>query len=446
MNILQVSLYDNLGGAARIAWNLHLGFQKKGHSAWMAVHEKISDNSHVVCIPETKPRLFITRPIYFLAKAAEKYKIRLFHHNLSGLFMRFADPLRYWERYKGKEDFDFPESRLILKLTQQHPDLVHLHNLHLNYFDLSYLPELSNQLPTVMSLHDMWTMTGHCAHSMHCERWKIGCGNCPQLDSYPAMDHDQTAFNWQRKKEIYQNSKLYVVAPSEWLLNLAKQSNLASGIVKSKVIPNAIDFKHYYPGDKNLARLNLRLPLDVPILLFVSASGNMNKNSYKDYFTIKSAIEILAKQYGNRKMLLIALGGKKSVQRIGDIEIRYLPYEKSPERLANYYQASDIYLHAARAETFGLAIVEAQACGLPVIATATGGIPEIVFDGITGLLTEQENPLDMANKIIQLLEDHDLRDTMAIAALNNVHQKYGLDNMIDCYLDFYQEILNEWKA
>jgi glycosyltransferase involved in cell wall biosynthesis len=278
---------------------------------------------------------------------------------------------------------------------------------------------------------------------MNCERWKTGCGECPHLDTYPAMRHDQTAANWKRKQEIYSKSRLSIVAPSDWLLSIAKQSILAPAIVQSKVIPNGIDLNTFNPKDKSLARNKLGLPLDAIILLFVSAGAGLSKDSFKDYSTIQKSIKIVAQKHQKQKLVFIALGKKAAFQKIEDVEIRYLPYEKNPDEVASYYNAADIYLHASKAETFGLVIVEAQACGTPVIATATGGIPEIILDGQTGLLTEPENPEDMAEKIFKLLNDKELRESISSAAMKNVKEKYSLDTMVHNYLEFYEQVIDE---
>src|SRR4029079_4578923 len=85
----------------------------------------------------------------------------------------------------GLEDFDYPNSVELLRFLPQKPDLLHCHNLHGNYFDLRALAGLSRQIPTVLTLHDAWLLSGHCAHSFECERWTIGCGECPDLTIYP---------------------------------------------------------------------------------------------------------------------------------------------------------------------------------------------------------------------------------------------------------------------
>ena len=65
----------------------------------------------------------------------------------------------------------FPASHRVLELPPRPPDVLHLHNLHGGYFDLRVLPELSARQPTVVTMHDEWLYTGHCAYTLDSERW-----------------------------------------------------------------------------------------------------------------------------------------------------------------------------------------------------------------------------------------------------------------------------------
>jgi len=442
MKILQVNYYDYLGGAARIAWLLHQGYRALGHQSWMAAGVKLSSDPFVRQIPPPPAECILGQPLLDLAQFADKKGLKIGSKNFSGLLRRMAQPVRYLKRNQGFEDFDFPGSRLITSLPEVIPEIVHLHNLHLNYFDLTYLPELSQRFPTVMTLHDMWPLTGHCAHAMDCQRWKTGCGECPQLDVYPAMSHDQTAYNWQRKLDIYAKSRVYLTGPSKWMVQTAQESILAPAIINSRVIPNGIDLNIFRPGEKQKARELLNLPKDVIILLFVSASG-IQRSSFKDYSTIQKSIEIVAQKGLKRNILFIALGDKEFKVKVGGIEIRHLPHIDSVETIAKYYQCADIYLHASKADTFPTVILESQACGTPVIATSVGGIPDTIKDGESGFLTKPNDAQDMADKIVFMLSSETMIESMGKNGANFAQNNFGVEQMIQNYLNFYQEILAE---
>jgi glycosyltransferase involved in cell wall biosynthesis len=121
-------------------------------------------------------------------------------------------------------------------------------------------------------------------------------------------------------------------------------------------------------------RAALGIPQDSQVLLF---TGNgIRRNMWKDYQTMRNAIALAVNHQEN--LLFIALGEDAPAERIGQLEVRFVPYQQDTEIVARYYQAGDIYLHAARADTFPNTVLEALACGTPVVATAVGGIPEQV--------------------------------------------------------------------
>ena len=109
-------------------------------------------------------------------------------------------------------------------------------------------------MPTVLTLHDAWLLSGHCAHSFDCERWKTGCGECPDLTIEPAIRRDATADNWVRKRDIYARSRLYVATPSPWLMGRVEQSMLAPAVEQARVIPNGVDLSVFRPADKRSIR------------------------------------------------------------------------------------------------------------------------------------------------------------------------------------------------
>ena len=105
----------------------------------------------------------------------------------------------------------------------------------------------------------------------------------------------------------------------------------------------------------------------------------------------------------------------------------------------------DIYVHPTRADTFPTTVLEALACGVPVVASEVGGIPEQVVEGKTGFLVPVGDALAMAERILCLLADEVIRITMGNAAVEDAAEKFGLERMIGDYLSFYQDILRRNK-
>ena len=441
--ILQVSMQDLGGGAEGSAWNLFQVYRNRGHGSWLAVGHKRSTDPDVLEIPRLPQSGLWARVCWGLHRAATP---------LEG-HMRGAGRLRHWlstlagiwsviEQKMGREDFNFPGSRRLLHLPPRRPDIVHTHSLHGGYFDLRVLTELSRQVPVIVNLRDAWLLTGHCAHSFGCERWKTGCGRCPDLTIYPRARHDSTAYNWERKRRIYARSHLYVTAPSRWLLDMVRQSILRG--FESKLIPNGIDLSIFCPGDRALARAKLQLPISQKIVLFAANRGR--HNVFKDYATMKVAVRLAASNNPGIDLLFLCLGEKGEEQSLDQTRILFVGFERSPKQLALYYQAADVYIHAAKAEAFGKTITEALACGIPVVATAVGGIPEQIRDGDNGFLTPAGDPEAMAARIGQLLCGQKTRHLMGERAAEDARLRFGLDRQADAFLAWYQEVRQRFEA
>jgi glycosyltransferase involved in cell wall biosynthesis len=321
---------------------------------------------------------------------------------------------------------------------QAKPDILHLHNLHGGYFDLGILPDVSKQIPTVLTLHDEWTYTGHCAQTFGCSRWERGCGKCPDLSIYPPIRRDATAHNWRRKADIYMKSRLHLAAPSHWLLNRALQSCLNKSIIDFKVIPNGIDLSVFRPGNKALARQELCLPPDAWISLFVGF--NSVSNRFKDYGTVESAVRRAGSQNG-RPHYLVCVGETGSELRRGAVVIQFIDYQFDRNKMARYYQAADVFLQASHADTFPTTVLEAMGCGTPVVATQVGGIPEQIEEGVTGFLVQVRNPDSMADRIVRLQNNKALRKALGINASQRAKGRFSLERMVGEYLNWYKEIL-----
>lgn len=451
MRILQVSTLDMAGGAERIALNLFNEYRRRGHHSWLAVGHKYNDDPDVFLIPNDAlygrwARAWLTIGNIFkplVGKVRGAGSVRNILHWV-------GQPKRWLEVQRGHEDFDFPGTRKLLEFPPELPEIVHCHNLHGSilplggYFDLRALPWFSQQVPVILTLHDAWLLSGHCAHSFDCERWKIGCGECPDLSIYQAIPRDATAYNWQRKRDIYAKSRLYVATPSRWLMRKVEQSILTSAIIEARVIPNGVDLTIFYPGDRQEARAMLNIPQNAKMLLFVG-HGTRN-NPWKDYATLEVAVKRVAECLPDERIILVCLGEEQKPERIGRAEVQFIGYQKELGTVARLYQAADIYLHASKADTFPNTVLEALACGTPVVATGVGGIPEQVENGVTGFLVPPGDAEGIAKAIIMLLTDDALRMRLGRNAAKKAQRRFDLERQANEYISWYQEILENWQC
>ena len=428
--ILHVNSSDGRGGASRIAWDLFQASLARGLDARLLVGQKGRNDARVLALDNDKYRNPWAR---FWISSCARLGLR------PGIARLLGRPLSAISVLKGEEDFDFPGTRHLLSQVGGSTSLLHLHNLHGSYFDLAKLPALSQQVPIVLTLHDEWMLTGHCAASIDCNRWKAGCGKCPDLNRSPSVRRDATAFNWNRKREIYAQSRLHVVAPSRAMMAKVNESILAKAATSTWVIPHGIDLSVFHPGDRNEARQALGLPKEAKILLF-SAQGTVD-NPYKDFHTLKRALALIAKEPCAQYLLLIALGKEGPAEKLGRVELRFVPYQDDPRKVARYYQAADIYVHASKAESWGLAVTEAMACGLPVVASAVGGIVDQVDHGKTGFLAAPGSAEELSTRIRELLCNGTLCARLGHSGFLRASAGFGLSNMVENYLNLYESVL-----
>lgn len=101
----------------------------------------------------------------------------------------------------------------------------------------------------------------------------------------------------------------------------------------------------------------------------------------------------------------------------------------------------DLLVHPALREGLGVGVLEAQAAGVPVVASAAGGLPEALADGDTGLLFAAGNPTALADSVIRLLEHAAWRRTLGAAAAARIRADFSPDRMVEAYIDLYREVL-----
>jgi glycosyltransferase involved in cell wall biosynthesis len=444
LRILQVGTAETGGGAASIASSLRRCYRARGCQAWAAVGQKRSRDPDVFVIPDDEGALYRVTGYSAVQQHLQRMASRFPGTGwgwLSRSLRLATHPRALADQCMGREDFEFPGTYRLLDLTPSRPDLVHCHNLHGGYFDLRALAWLSRQVPTVLTLHDGWTLSGHCAHSFDCERWKTGCGECPDLTIEPAIRRDATAENWARKRDIYAGSRLYVATPSRWLMQRVEQSMLAPAICEARVIPNGVDLSVFRPADKRAVRKVLGIPPDAAVVLLTSGGRG---STWRDHETLRAALGAIAARTSGRGVRFVVLGDAAASLETTAADVRFVGYQADQTKVAQYHQAADVYVHSTRADTFPTVILEALACGTPVVATAVGGIPEQVTSA-TGVLVPAGDAHEMTEAVIALLTNNEARRLLGENAVKDARERFDLNQQVEGYLEWYGSIIADWN-
>jgi glycosyltransferase involved in cell wall biosynthesis len=450
--VLQVNTTDVGGGAAAIAFGLHSHYRKRGLTARMAVGVKRSQDPTVFEIPNEENRGTWTRswaaasgllnPLVGRVRGADRTRT---------MIRDIGSPARALKRRLGKDDFDYPGTSRILESAS--PDILHLHNLHGDYFDLRALPSLARSTPTLVTLHDSWLLGGSSPNP-------FGDGTLGPNDEITVSltpPRDDTAENWMQKRKIYRDTKMVVVSPSRWLADLAKQSILAEAATKILVISNGIDQQVFRPGSRMAARAGLSFDQSVFLVLF--AANGIRNNGFKDYPTIRAAVQSLSRSLGEGRFEFVGVGDDGPPEHFPNGRISFVPHVDR-SKIAQYYQAADVYLHAARSDNFPNTVLEALSCGTPVVATAVGGIPEQVcafggypqanpafggfsLDEATGILVGRGEGERLGIAAAWLAANRDIREKLAQNAAADASRRFSIDRQADDYLSLYDEMIAE---
>lgn len=350
MNILQISTYDNVGGAARIAWELKTHIKQFKHHQSMFVGKKFSNDKTVHKIPQN--------PL-------NSYLAKLF-----------------------ATDIDFYNSDYILGTKEyKNANIIHCHNLHGYYFRLNTLSKIFPSKPIVWTLHDMWAITPHCAHSFS-QKPVDGFYQCANKGIYPAIAWHNEKYLMNEKNKIYHQTKLNIVVPSLWL-----KEKVLNSVMKTKnitVIHNGIDNHIFKQYNQHFSRIRLNLPLNKKIIMFISDGGQ--HNLWKGWQYAKAVADYYT---DDNNVMFLCIGGFPQDSITKDLNILYIPYVIDQRILAQYYSASNIFLFTSIAENFPLVTLEAMSCGIPVVSFDVGGVKEAVIHKNNGYIAKYQDVEDL---------------------------------------------------
>ena len=392
-----VSTTDKRGGAAKVAWMLKKGLTANGFQTKMFVKDKSSDDADVLKISSSG-----------LDRAKELERQGLLYYDIKSTLL-----LAHNRDFTGC-------------------DVFHFHNLHGGYFNPFALTGLSRLKPSVWTLHDMQGVTGHCAHSFDCNKWQTGCGNCPNLGTYPAVAIDQTARMWEDKRRIYAESNVEIIVPSQWLKDIVAKSILKDK--KVHLIYNGIDEQIYRPYDKRAVRRQLKLPEDAIVIGFASPKGLVEQ--FKGGGYILEAYNYFVSKYPN--LYFLCVGGK--AENAPTERFIQIPFVTDETVLAQIYCAADMFMYPSIADNCPLIVLELMGCGVPIVSFEVGGVPELIEHGKTGFLAPYKNIGELIHLTEQLVLDEAGRRRFGQAAIERLRERFTLDRMIDNHIRLYESL------
>ena len=412
MRILHINVADEARGAAQAALRLHDAQNRLGHSSRMLVGYRYKNLPEMEMLPRRD-----TRWQRGLFRAVNRFE------TLTGL-QYLCQP---WRRQFLRHRF-----------TQQ-AEVVNLHNTHSGFFSHTIVPELSRRLPVVWTMHDLWSITGHCGspYMYGCERWKTGCGRCPALHDHPAIAVDTTAWLWRIKASVYRRSALTFITPSEWLAAMVRQSPLLAPF-EVRSIPHGLDTSVFTPTPKPLAREKLGIPPGAKVVLFAAFDLYLYRKGGVYLF---EALRRLREE-GRQDLLLVTVGSAQAVLKPEHrVPIQNLGLIRDEASLSTCFSAADLYVGPSLHETFGLVFMEAMASGTPVVAFDCTAVPEVVRHLETGYLARHKDVDDLTHGIRFLLDNDAEREKLGRQGRAMVEREYTVERQAQRYLELYREVI-----
>ncbi|MEM6884734.1 MAG: glycosyltransferase [Verrucomicrobiota bacterium] len=459
MKIVEINSTEAYGGAETIMRAVSRYLQSAGHEVlWLVgrLHELKPSNSRVFK-HDSKRNLWARTCLSIADELWEKVGVYKLGRGVCRFIINeIGQPLRTLRHNLGHEDFEYPDTVTAVQRIQPAPEVLHLHGLHSRYFDLRALKKLSEQYLIVVTMHDVWLVTGHCAYPGACIGYTRGCGDCPDLDRFPKVKRDATAYNFRRKKEIYQSSRIHLVTPSRWLMDLVNTSEMSDVFQTQTVIPNGINTDIFSPGDTKEARNRLGLGAFDDVILY--CAKNARTNTHKDYDTARKGAEAYARANPERKVILQVIGEESGYEVSSNLVVRFVSLPGDSQSIVDYYRACDVLVHTSLDENFPTVVLEAMACAKAVIVSDTGGMREQVvslsgdsqpeIDGAdygdransNGILVRQKDVEGVSRALDCFLSDFELRNILGKNGRNRVLESYSMEHMGKEYESLFRSI------
>jgi L-malate glycosyltransferase len=234
-----------------------------------------------------------------------------------------------------------------------------------------------------------------------------------------------------------------VTTPSAYLKQATYERLDVPRTLPIEVIPNFVDTERYAPGPRrSLAELGgPALPggATAPAVL-------VHVSNFRPLKKVDDVVRIFAEVNRVRPAVLLLIGDGPERSRVEAL-VRQLGlgnrvvFVGKMVSFVELLQASDVFLMPSESESFGLAALEALSCGVPVVASDVGGIPEVVPDGEVGFLAPVGDVATMAERVLRILADERLRARLSQAARARALQQYGLPPAIARYEALYERVL-----
>jgi glycosyltransferase involved in cell wall biosynthesis len=420
LSILQINTYGISGGAGKAAYRLHKGLLSAGQRSQYLVKE-----------------IKATVPEVITAQADVNFENKLKNDHLINKYYIWFNRTELSNTYFS---FSYPGFDLSVSKPIRDADIVNLHWTEdfLSPVSLNYL--FAQNKPVVWTLHDQKPFTGGCHYSAGCKNYQDLCRNCPQLQDDP---FGLPTAVLKDKIELFKGADLTVVTPSLWLANEARESSLFKSN-RIEVIPNAIEADIYYPVEKKAAKNRIGIDTDTITIMFGTADAREKRKGLKNLISALSYCikDKEFKKLADAKKVVIICVGKTDTSIKGlPIPLLDMGYIENDGDMSRIYNASDMFVLPSLEDNLPNTMIEAMACGTPVISFDVGGIPDVITNDVNGKLVALKDDIGFGRAILELAFNSAIRRTMSEQCSSFIRNKFRLEDQAQNYIKLYDDLL-----
>ena len=395
MKVLMLSHSDGGGGAGRASYRLLQSLDAAGVDARMHVDFQVTSD----------PRVFRNSgPLRDVAR-----RLRITTEEIPAYVARFPEP-----RLFSPGIAHAINARVI---NASDADVVSLQWVNLGYLSTRQIGRITK--PLTWSMHDMWAFTGGMNYTDDSPeaRWRDDFESPTPPEAQSWWDVDRWV--WKRKRRQWRRP-ITLIASSSWMARLAAESPLTRTWPIS-VIPNPVDVETYQPGSQRAARDQLGIPADAKVIVAFFPKDLQDPRKGFDLF-LQSLYHLEA---GSSIHVAVAghTGPPSGIQLPG-ISIHWLGYLDDTSAIAAY-RAADVVAVPSRQDNSPQTATEALACGTPVVAFDTSGLPDFVLHEETGYLARAFEAEDFAHGMKSLLANSAWRQKLSSSARRYAAERWS---------------------
>jgi glycosyltransferase involved in cell wall biosynthesis len=312
-------------------------------------------------------------------------------------------------------------------------DLVHVHDA-LEAVPILSMMRMAETRPLAITLHDLSWVTGGCIFPGNCERWSQGCGQCPQLGTWPLVTSiDQTRLLRRFKQRLLQKATL--IAPCQWMANQVRSAT--QGACEPTVIRNAVDLRHFRVRDRRAVRIALGMDPDALVVMVASISLDERRKGTHE------ALDVLKRLGGLAKPLFVGRRSAMMAAQHPELGAIAAGWIRDREHMGLLFSASDVVLFLSQSDNAPCVVAEAQAAGVPVVAYDVGGVKEMVESGVTGYVSPMRDREGALENLRKLITDRALRETMGSRAADRGRELFGPETFVREHVALYERVLSQ---